>query len=574
MNYGIIDILRLLGSLVLFLYGMKLMSESLQKVAGDKMRSILSAMTSNRFKGMLTGVLITAVIQSSSATTVMLVSFVNAGLLSLVEAIGVIMGANIGTTVTAWLISILGFKVKMSQLVLPLMGIAIPLIFSKNRQRSNWGGVTIGFAIIFIGLDFLKGSTPDINSNPQMLEFLTNFSDMGYASIFIYLFIGTILTVVIQSSSAVMALTLVMCFNGWLSYEMAAAMVLGENIGTTITANLAALIANTSAKRTARAHLIFNVLGVILVLIFFYPFLQLVSAITIGLGFDSPMGAVGQTAEDTAAAIPIGLSIFHTTFNIIFSLLLVWFVPHIARIVTWMVPDKDDDEEFKLQHISTGLLSTSELSILQAKKESLVYGNKVLKMIGLAQDLLDRPTEKESTKLIEKIEKYEDIADRMEEEIIVYLSQLGEETLSQHTSEEVNEILSVISKLESIADSCNTIGKTVNRQIDKKIILTDEMLENFKIIQEVNMEQYQLVLLSMDTDKEVEKDQDGFYEIDIKLNKEIKRIQSEHFKNIKKKVYKIKDGIIYTDLYNELATIGKYAYEINKEISEGTSSND
>ncbi len=572
MDYGIIDILRLLGSLALFLYGMKLMSESLQKVAGDKMRGILSAMTSNRFKGMLTGVLITAIIQSSSATTVMLVSFVNAGLLSLIQAIGVIMGANIGTTITAWLISVLGFKVKMSMLVLPLMGISLPLIFSKNRQRSNWGAVTIGFAIIFIGLDFLKGSTPDINSNPQMLEFLTNFSDLGYASIFIYLFIGTILTVVIQSSSAVMALTLVMCFNGWLSYEMAAAMVLGENIGTTITANLAALIANTSAKRTARAHLIFNVLGVILVLVFFYPFLQMVGAITIKLGFDSPMGAIGQTAEQTAAAIPIGLSIFHTTFNILFSLLLVWFVPHIARIVTWMVPDKDDDEEFKLQHISTGLLSTSELSILQAKKESLVYGNKVLKMMNLVKDLLERPTAKESVKLIEKIDKYEDIADRMEEEIIAYLSQLGEEKMSLLGSEEVNEILSVISKLESIADSCNTIAKTVDRQIEKKIILTDQMLENIAIIQGVNMEQFQLVLLSMDTDSDVQKDQDTFVKIDAKLSKEIKRIKTEHFKSIKKKVYKIKDGIIYTDIYNELATLGRYAYEINKEISEGTSS--
>jgi phosphate:Na+ symporter len=565
MEYGISDILKLLGSLVLFLYGMKLMSESLQKVAGDKMRSILAAMTSNRFKGILTGVLITAVIQSSSATTVMLVSFVNAGLINLMQAIGVIMGANIGTTITAWLISILGFKVQISQMVLPLLGLALPLIFSKNRKWSNWGAVLIGFAIIFIGLDFLKGSTPDINNNPQLLEFLSRFSDWGYASILIYLLIGTILTVVIQSSSAVMALTLVMCFNGWLSFEMAAAMVLGENIGTTITANLAALIANTSAKRTARAHLIFNVLGVIIVVVFFFPFLRFIDMITVGFGFDSPIGSVVQTSEQTMEAIPVGLSIFHSTFNIMLTSLLVWFVPIIEKLVVWLVPHKEDDEEFRLQYISMGLLSTNELSILQATKESLVFAKRVRKMFDFVKTLIIDKITKKNIKLINKIIKYEEISDRMEIEIASYLTKITEESISHVGSEKINSILYVVSKIESIADSCHTIAKTIDRKIDQKIGHTDEMVANFAKLLDLCTEQFDLLLLYMNSDNHIEPDQ-KMHELHTKMNKLLKKLQTEHFKNLKNGLYKTKEGVIYSDIYNELGNIGEYTYEINEQL--------
>jgi phosphate:Na+ symporter len=558
MDYGIFDILSLLGSLVLFLYGMKLMSESLQKVAGDRMRSILAAMTSNRFKGVLTGVLITAIIQSSSATTVMLVSFVNAGLISLVESIGVIMGANIGTTITAWLISILGFKVKISTLVIPLMGLALPLVFSKKRSLSNWGGVIIGFAIIFIGLDFLKGATPDIKSNPEMLEFLKNFSNWGYGSLLIYLLIGTLLTVVIQSSSAVMALTLVMCFNGWLTYEMAAAMVLGENIGTTITANLAALIGNTSARRTARAHLIFNVLGVVIVMIFFYPFLKMVAGITEMVGFDSPLGGVKET-------FPVGLSIFHTTFNILLTSLLIWFVPLIAKIVVWMVPDKVDDEEFRLQHISTGMLSTSELSILQAKKESFMYAQRVDKMFGYTKDLVCCTNAKDKEKLITKIKKYEDISDRMEEEIALYSTKIGESSISEHASDEINKILSVITKLENIADSCHEIAKTVERQMEKKVVLSDEMITNFNSIIELVEKQIGFFIEQMSHQEPVERNPE-WEELDCQLRKLLKKLQSIHFKSLKKGTYKTKDGIIYSDVYRMLGNIGFLAFELNKAL--------
>lgn len=332
MEYGIYDILQLIGALGLFLFGMKVMSDALLKLAGNKMRSILATMTSNRFFGIFTGFLITSVIQSSSATTLMVVSFSNAGLLTLVESISVIMGANIGTTITAWLITILGFKVSMSAIALPLVGFGFIFTFLKKEQHKNWGNFIIGFAILFIGLQFLKDAMPDLKSNPEMLSFLSQYTAHGYLSILLFLFIGTLLTVIIQSSSATMALTLIMTAEGWIPFELAAAMVLGENVGTTITANLAAIIANYQAKRTARAHLVFNLIGVLWMLILFYPFLRFVDWLTTYLGSDSPYV--------NAAAIPVAISLFHTTFNIINTFLLVWFINPIAKLVERIVPVK------------------------------------------------------------------------------------------------------------------------------------------------------------------------------------------------------------------------------------------
>ncbi len=335
-SFGITDILVLLGSLGLFLYGMKVMSDALMEVAGDKMRNILASMTSNRVFAVFTGFLITAVIQSSSATTLMVVSFVNASLLTLAESVGVIMGANIGTTVTAWLIAILGFKVSMSAIALPLVGLGFLFTFSKNEKANSWGSFIIGFAVLFIGLQFLKDSVPDIKNSPEILEWVESYTDMGYLSVLLFLLIGTILTVVIQSSSATMALTLVMCNEGWIPFDMAAAMVLGENIGTTITANLAALVANYNAKRTARAHFIFNMMGVVWMLILFYPFLNGVDLFVTQGGNPSPFV--------TATAVPVALSVFHTAFNIINTTLLIFFVPLIVRIVTKMVPYVEEVE--------------------------------------------------------------------------------------------------------------------------------------------------------------------------------------------------------------------------------------
>jgi len=335
MEYGIGDILTLLGSLGLFLYGMKVMSDSLMEVAGNGMRNILAKMTSNRFLAVLTGFLITAVIQSSSATTLMVVSFVNASLLTLAEAIGVILGAHIGTTVTAWLITILGFKVSMSAIALPLVFLGFLLTFSKKIKTLQWGRFIVGFAILFIGLQFLKDSVPDIKQNPEMLEWLQHYTQMGFWSVLIFLGIGTLLTIVVQSSSATMALTLIMCHEGWIPFDMAAAMVLGENIGTTITANLAALVANYNATRAARAHFISQTIGVLVMVVFLYPFLHLV---------DRFATADNVSAFDSPVAIPVALSVFHTAFNVLNTMVLVWFIPSISKIVERMVPYKEEKE--------------------------------------------------------------------------------------------------------------------------------------------------------------------------------------------------------------------------------------
>ncbi len=566
MFFGVFNLLKLLGSLGLFLFGMKLMSESLQRVAGDRMRTILAAMTSNKFRGVLTGFLITAIIQSSSATTVMLVSFVNAGLITLAESIGVIMGTNIGTTVTAWLISILGFKIEISHLVLPLIGLSLPLLFSKDNRKSNWGSVIIGFAIIFIGLNFLQASTPNINNNPGMLEFFTRYSNYGVLSILIFLFAGVGLTMIIQSSSAVIALTLVMCFNGWISFEMAAAMVLGQNIGTTITANLAALVANTSAKRTAMAHFLFNMVGVILILAVFHPFLHLVDLVILKAGFISPFPQIGQTAKQTAEAMPIALSIFHTIFNLLNTLLLIWFVPAIVKTVTFLVKQRDTEEDFKLQFINTGLLSTAELSIIQAKKEINIYARRIMKMFLYTKEFLFITSNKKYLKLLEKIKKCEEISDSLEIEIASYLTKITSEAVSTSGTENINAMLSVITNLESIGDSCNAIANTIVRKTDAKISFTSDLEKNLESL--MSIAEKMLAEMMEDFDNDGGKTNSSEIESLIeKLKKISSKLQTEHFKNLRKGAYKIKTGIIYSDICAELLKLCEYIHSISQIIS-------
>ncbi len=382
MDYGFTDLLQLFGSLGLFLFGMKVMSDALMDLAGDRMRRILATMTSNRFLGIFTGFGITSVIQSSSATTLMVVSFSNASLLTLTESISVIMGANIGTTITAWLITILGFKVSMSSIALPLVGFGFAMTFAKKETLKNWGIFIIGFSVLFIGLQFLKDAVPDINENPQILEFLTRYTDLGFLSVLLFLMIGTLLTVVIQSSSATMALTLIMTAQGWIPFELAAAMVLGENIGTTITANLAAIVANYHAKRTARAHLLFNILGVIWMLILFYPFLKMVAWVTIRTGSDSPYLS--------AAAIPVAISLFHTIFNISNTFLLLWFINPIARIVERMVPVKLEPEREidEPKFLSRDIAKYPETLIVSLEEESkYLFKNAIYEIVAHALNI-------------------------------------------------------------------------------------------------------------------------------------------------------------------------------------------
>ncbi len=561
MDYGLFDLLKLLGALGLFLFGMKLMSESLQKVAGTRMRNILSAMTSNKFMGIFTGFLITAIIQSSSATTVMVVSFVNAGLLSLAESIGVIMGANIGTTVTAWLISLLGFKIDIFSITFILIGLGLPILFSKDKSRSSWGEVIIGFSLIFLGLHYLKEYTPDINSNPELLGFLARYSGTGYISILVFILIGTVLTMVIQSSSAVMALTLVMCYNGWISFNMAVAMVLGQNIGTTITANLAALIANTSAKRAARAHFIFNLTGVFLMLLVFNPFLKSLNWFIINIGLNSPYEVEGQTAVQTAQAMPVALSIFHSVFNILNTTVLIWAVPVLIKVVKVMVPDRDEDEDFSLKYINTGLLSTGELSILQARKEMQLYAAHVTKMFEFVKESFKTGKDKKYKKFLVKIRKYEEVSDRMEVDIASYLTRITEESFSSSSSEKVTTMLIMASNIESIADSTNKLADTIERMNSGKAGLTKEMEKNInrlftlidQILTEMNQgfareESFEFAGKNKTFRKELETLERG--------------LKEEHFKNLRKNRYKCSIGIIYSDMYDEIINLGHYALNV------------
>ena len=396
MQYSFYDLLKLTGSLGLFLYGMKIMSEGLQKLAGDRLRGILTAMTTNRLTGVLTGMSITALIQSSSATTVMVVSFVNAGLLTLSQSISVIMGANIGTTVTAWIISVFGFKVDMSVFALPFLALALPLIFSSKSARKSVGEFIFGFSFLFMGLALLKDNAPDLSRNPEMLAFVQNYTGMGFLSILLFLFIGTLLTMIVQASAATMALTLIMCANGWISYELGAALVLGENIGTTITANLAALTANHQAKRAALAHLVFNIFGVVWVLMVFTFFTDAVSWFV-----DTYMH---PNSEEVAVSYK--LSGFHTAFNICNVCILIWANKLIEKTVRLIIPQKEEEEEYRLRFITGGMLSTAELSILQAHKEIELYAERTQRMFTMTKELLGKEKDDEFNKLFSRIEKY------------------------------------------------------------------------------------------------------------------------------------------------------------------------
>ncbi len=562
--------LTLIGALGLFLYGMKLMSEALQKVAGSKMRHILAAMTNNRLKGVLTGILVTTTIQSSSATTVMVVSFVNAGLISLVASVGIIMGANIGTTVTAWIIAALGFKVSLSFLSLPLIGISFPLFFSKNSMRKSWGEFIIGFAILFIGLQFLKESVPGINGDDGALDFLASFTDLGFVSVLIFVAVGTLLTIVIQSSSATMALTLVMTYNGLIPFELAAAMVLGENIGTTVTANLAAIVANVSAKRTARAHLMFNVFGVTWVLIVFPYFLKLIDAFMEHKHGISILDRNISKEEfnEIKDLYPIGLALFHTTFNILNTIFLFGFAPFIAKVATKMVPDRgDDDEEFRLKFIDTSLFSTNEIAIVQAKEEIGTFGKRIQKMFSFIQTMMDSDDAKEKDKLMARIAKYEDITDSLEVEIAEYLTKISEGDISRDSSKKIRAMLKIVDDMESVGDAIYQLSKVVERLNQGKSDFTEDQMKRIKEMFDIVEEAFVEMNLNLEKDFS-EVDITKAKEIEKRINEKRNELRQMHFDDLKEKKYKHKLGSYYRDMYSICERIGDYIINVNEAISE------
>ena len=467
---GILQIFTLLGALGMFLYGMNLMSSGLQKAAGDRLRGLLSAMTSSPFKGVLTGLGITTVIQSSSATTVMVVSFVNAGLLTLAQAIGVIMGANIGTTVTAWLVSWLGFKADISILAVPLILLGFLFSNSKKNQRQNIGELIVGFCLLFLGLSFMKDSVPNLNETPQVLEFVRSWAGHGFGSVLIFLVFGTVLTLVLQSSSATMAITLIMLSMGFIPFNMACAMVLGENIGTTITANIAASVGNTQSKRAAISHTIFNVFGVIWALIFFRPFLALVGKIIEGLfGLPNPaaedFAVTGQNTPDATAAL-YGLSMLHTLFNTINTLILVWFTKYIEKAVVWIIktPKNQENEVFRLKYISAGPLATPELATEQAFDEIIHFAEISRKGLGYARLAIQETDADKFEEIRGKLVKYEEISDRIEYEIASFLNAVSAGDISEETSVKIKAMYKIIGELESLGDSGESISRILSRK--------------------------------------------------------------------------------------------------------------
>lgn len=559
MEYGLFDFLKLIGSLGVFLYGMKLMSEALQKVAGERMRHILSAMTSNRVKGVITGILITAIIQSSSATTVMVVSFVNAGLLSLVESIGVIMGANVGTTVTAWLISILGFKVSMAEISLPMIGLCLPLLFSNKRSRKNWGELIIGFGLLFIGLEFLKNSMPNLDENPEMFTFLQEYADMGYASYILFMLIGTVLTILIQSSSATMALTLVMCANGWINFEIAASMVLGENIGTTVTANLAAMVANSTAKRAAFAHFLFNVFGVIWVLSIFPLFLGWIEALSNAMGIGNPATSV--------EAVPMALSLFHTAFNISNVLILIWFTKLIAQFASKIIPTQETgDDAFKLKHIKIGLLSTPDTSLFQAKQEIILYGKNTKDMFHQVTECLELPG-KDFEKKFEHLVKMEDESDNVEIEIANYLTKVSESKMTTENSQRIRAMFKIVSEIESIADSSLNLAKAINRRNDQNVIFPEELTNKLKHMFALVEDTLTTMCNNLNQEyKEVTAKK--AYELEQAINDYRTILKQEHLIAIEEKRYDYPTGILYNDMFSECEKVGDYAINVTQAIKE------
>ena len=559
MDYSFFDFLRLIGSLGLFLYGMKIMSEGLQKFAGDSLRRILTAMTTNRVTGVLTGVLITALIQSSSATTVMVVSFVNAGLLTLTQSIGVIMGANIGTTVTAWLISALGFKVDIAAFSLPLLAFGIPLLFSGKSSRKSVGEFIFGFSFLFMGLQALKANAPDLGANPEMLAFVQNYADMGFFSIILFLFIGAILTMIVQASAATMAITLIMCANGWIDYQLGVALVLGENIGTTITANLGALTGNTQARRAALAHLAFNIFGVIWVLILFYPFTNAVSWFVTNV----------MRISDPSVAVSFKLAAFHTAFNISNTFVMIWFVGLIEKTVCFLIKGKkDEDEEYRLRYITGGMLSTAELSILQARKEITLFAERTGRMLDMVKALFYEKNEDAFLKTYSRVEKYESISDRMEIEIANYLTCVAEGRLSSEGKEEIRIMLRAVSEIESIADSCNNMARSIKRRNEFKSIFTDEQNHNVDQMLALTEKALHRMIEILKKSELVRDDVNPSYNIENEINNYRNQLKIHNVEDINNKKYQYQDGVYYMDIIGEAEKLGDYVLNVVQAVIE------
>ena len=568
----ILQLFTLLGALGMFLYGMNLMSAGLQKAAGDKLRGFLSAMTSNPFKRVLTGLGITAVIQSSSATTVMVVSFVNAGLLTLAQAIGVIMGANIGTTVTAWMISLLGFKADISILAVPLMIVGFLLSNSKKNQRKNIGELVVGFCLLFLGLSFMKESVPDLKQTPEVLSFITQWTGYGFGSVLIFLVFGSILTLVLQSSSATMAITLIMINMGWIPFEMGCAMVLGENIGTTITANIAASVGNTSAKRAALGHTVFNLFGVIWALIFFRPFLGLVGKTIELLGLPNPAAegfAVADPNSPEGTAALYGLSMLHTLFNVINTFILVWFTNAIVKLVSTVIKEPVNKEEnaFRLKYIEAGPLATPELATDQAIKEIEHFARISKNGLGYVRAAINESNMDKFEELRGKLVKYEEISDRIEYEIATFLNEVSAGEVSENTSAMIKSMYKIIGELESLGDSGESISRILSRKNNHKKTFDAETIKRLNGMVDLVDEAYDAMIHNLQATIDGTLGEiNNAYNAEDRINVMRNNLREYEIENLEHDSQHYVTSVYYMDIVNELEKMGDFIINISQDL--------
>ena len=568
----LLQILTLLGSLAMFLYGMSLMSGGLQKMAGNRLRVFMAKMTSNTFKCILTGIVVTAMVQSSTATTLLLVSFANAGLLALGSAIAVIMGANIGTTVTAWIfaLSFGGGSWSIATIAVPLMFFAF--IAMSAKKYANFGEFLMGFALLFLGLSTLKETSTVLLDNEGVRTFLSTLSGYGIWSIFLFMVAGAAITLMLQSSATATAITMVLVAQGYIPFTMATAMVLGSNLGTTVTSNIAAAVANQSAKRTARAHFLFNLFGVILALIFFKPFIKLVGITVEALGFPNPVsidfaGADAATQESLVASLPYSVAVLHTVFNVITTLILVWFIPQLVKMVTWMVPNKGEEKEvYRLKYIGIGNIATGDLALNSAKLEVVEFGRLCRRDLGYIRNAINAGTQAEFEEADKKLIHYEEITDNVEREIATYLRDVSKNEMSIGGLARIREFYRVIGEMESLGDSGETIGKILQRVWEHKCHFTDHMLQRLNHLLDLLDDAYVAMDHNLSTPLVEITDIRNAEEAETAINEYRDTLRNEHLTNIEQSSYPYETGSFYMDVVNCIEKMGDFLINISQSV--------
>ena len=569
----LLQILTLLGSLAMFLYGMSLMSGGLQKMAGNRLRVFMARMTSNNFKCILTGIVVTAMVQSSTATTLLIVSFVNAGLLALGSAIAVIMGANIGTTVTAWIfaLSFGGGSWSIATIAIPLMFFAF--IGLSIKKYANFGEFLMGFALLFLGLSTLKETSTVLLDNDGVRTFLSTLSGYGIWSIFLFMVAGAAITLMLQSSATATAITMVLVAQGYIPFTMATAMVLGSNLGTTVTSNIAAAVANQSAKRTARAHFLFNLFGVILALIFFKPFIKLVGITVEALGFPNPVtvdfaGADAATQESLVASLPYSVAVLHTVFNVITTLILVWFIPQLVKMVTWMVPNKKGEEKevYRLKYIGIGNIAAGDLALNSAKLEVVEFGRLCRKDLGYIRSAINAETQAEFDEADKKLIHYEEVTDNVEREIATYLREVSKNEMSIGALARIREFYRIIGEMESLGDSGETIGKILTRVWEHKCHFTDHMLQQLNHLMDLLDTAYVAMDHNLSTPLIELTDIGNAEDAEASINEYRDALRNEHLTNIEKSSYPYETGSFYMDVVNCIEKMGDFIINISQSV--------